>query len=441
MESLISGPGDRAGSLLSRPGIADRPHRVWWLGLWPGSAGVTWWLTHRLLLVDGPGPVAEPLHGVVPSESLAGPLARLQSALVGADSAGPAGEEGARADVRRAWHGALATAGAEFDLSVTLGRLLLPRVLTEALSRATPDEGSPVPTETVVIAAGPTLSRVPFELLVIDELRGLRLLESARVRAGLSAAAAVGAEPPATRPLTGPLRVIDPGPSARSAAQRGGVYAGGVPGPIYASDWIDERWLHRHRDRDVLLHQSELMVPVTRELLSQSLCARPERMLFLGHAVSGAADSPSRAGLVLADPAAGGPFEPFTAAHWIQSPQRWPAPPKVALVSCHSNDTHLFEQMGLVQAAVHAGAMLVTSTRWVLPADHTAGPGTATTELALAVDTAHDTDDPIGAIRSWQLSRLAAWRAQPGPETAPLIWAAALSYQRGPLPIGKEREK
>lgn len=55
--------------------------------------------------------------------------------------------------------------------------------------------------------------------------------------------------------------------------------------------------------------------------------------------------------------------------------------------------------MGLVQAAIHAGALLVTSTRWVLPTDHTVGCRTATTDLALAIDDARTHHDPVGAAR------------------------------------------
>lgn len=342
------------------------------------------------------------------------------------------GEPDGAGAVRRAWSGPLATPAEELDLATDLGRHLLPPALTEEL-RAVPSGASHGPANTVVIAPGPTLSQVPFELLVVDGAGGRRLLEIARVRAGLSAAAGVGALAARPGPHAGTLRVIDPGPSVRAATARGGVYAGGVPAPIYGQGGVDERWLARDHDRDQLLNPDEVFAPITSDVVAQALQRRPERLLFLGHALSGVPDAPASAGLVLADPPDSGPFRPLTAAQWIRDPQRWPAPPRVALMSCHSNDTHLFEQMGLVQAAVHAGARLVTSTRWVLPADHTAGSGTATTDLALAVDDAHDCADPVGALRLWQLGRLDAWRRAPGPATAPLIWAAPVSYQLAPL--------
>lgn len=408
------------------------PHRVWWIGYWPTADGVRWWLTHRYLGPNGPAEVAEPIHGAVSADRLAVPLRRLSAALVHPAIDDPADDSGMAA-VRRAWRGPLADPVDELSLAVDLGQLLLPRTLVEALTSDGGNDSDIQPTETVVIAAGPTLAQVPFELLVIDQTTGRRLLEVARIRAGLSAAAGVGAITPPRPSGSGVLRVIDPGPSIRAAAQRGGVYAHGVPPPIYHAEGIDERWASRTADRDQLLNPGELLEPVTKEILARALQTLPQRLLFLGHALSGAPDAPASAGLVLADPAEGGPFHPFTAAQWIREPGKWPAPPLVALMSCHSNDTHLFEQMGLVQAAVHAGARLVTSTRWVLPADHTAATGTATTNLALAVDTAHDAPDPISALRRWQLDQLAGWRRDPSPATAPLIWAAPTTYQRGPL--------
>lgn len=419
-----------------------RPHCVWWLGYWPTSDGLRWWLTHRSLGSAGPGPVADPMHGMVDGRRLAPLLRRLRHSLPGAAAGGAAEASAGVDDIRRAWHGALATAGAEFDLSSRLGAILLPEPLVECLRLATPDEGRADPAHTVVIATGPSLSQIPFDLLVIDQVRGLRLLEAARVRAGLSAAAGVGAISQPDRPATGALRVIDPGPTLRAAAARGGAYAGTVPGPIYHDTGIDARWIDRHGADDQLLHASEIYRPITKEVLADALLEFPRRMLFLGHALSGTADAPAGAGLVLADPESGGPFVPFTAAQWIREPSRWPAPPLVALICCHSNDTHLFEQMGLVQAAMHAGAKLVTSTRWVLPADHTADPrtegGTTTTDLALAVDAAQGAADPVGALRRWQLSRLTAWRRDPGPASAPLIWAAPVNHQLAELTDNQE---
>lgn len=429
-----SGPCDVRADDGSRKGAAS--HRVWWLGYWPTADGIRWWLTYRLLGPDGSGPVAEPVHGSVGADRLSGPMRRLEAALVRTMPEDPpdemAGPDRVNA-VHRAWRGALATPADEFDLAAGLGQLLLPPALVDELCAGIDKDPNPQPSETVVIAPGPTLSQVPFELLVVDPGSGLRLLEVARVRAGLSAAAGVGAVVPARTPATGVLRVIDPGPSARAAAARGGVYAHGVPAPIYRDHGIDERWFSRDDGRGQLLNAAESFEPVTKDVLAQALQRLPERMLFLGHALSGLPQAPASAGLVLADPADGGPFRPFTAAQWIRDPTRWPAPPLVALMSCHSNDTHLFEQMGLVQAAVHAGARLVTSTRWVLPADHTAGNGAATTDLALAVDAAHDSADPVSTLRQWQLGRLDAWRRDPGPASAPLIWAAPVSYQRAPL--------
>jgi hypothetical protein len=116
-------------------------------------------------------------------------------------------------------------------------------------------------------------------------------------------------------------------------------------------------------------------------------------------------------------------------------------PPRVAIVACQSNDTHHHEQMGLVMAAVHAGAEIITGTRWTLPSDPRPGSLDSasavdsdqprvgpTTELALAVDAAHDALDPIGHLRRWQIERLDKWRECPCARHAPLIWASPVSY-------------
>jgi hypothetical protein len=125
-----------------------------------------------------------------------------------------------------------------------------------------------------------------------------------------------------------------------------------------------------------------------RDRLSERLSTRPppSRLTYFGHALSGSAERPAGAGILLRDGW-------FTAADWLREPNRWPAPARVAFIACHSNDAHVPEQMGLVIAAANAGAHTITSTRWTLPIDQCA-PGapdaTPTSDLALAVDTAHD---------------------------------------------------
>lgn len=410
--------------------LSDRAHRVWWLGFWPADRGVAWWLTYRRLGGTGPAVTAPPVAGFIPATTLAEPLDILDRSL----AARRPDEKSAVAALARAWGGALATPDQERELSVRLGRLLIPYPLRTHLAAVDPADGHDM-SDTVVIATGPTLAHVPFELLVVDPDRDRRLVETCRIRGGLSAASGLGARV-SRRPGPGPVvRVIDPGPAAGAAAVRGGLYEGGVPAPIYPSG-VDERWFDRLADQDALLNGTERATPVTRQELSKELTERnPARMLFFGHTVSGQPGAPSAAGLVLSDQVdGGGPYRPLTAADWIREPDRWPAPPLTAFVSCHSNDTHLHEQMGLVQAALYTGSVLVTSTRWVLPADGgTPGGGTGTTELALAIDDAHGASDPIDALRRWQLTRLAAWRSAPGPQTAPLIWASPVTYQRGPL--------
>ncbi|CAM2744862.1 CHAT domain-containing protein [Skermania piniformis] len=390
-------------------------NRVWWLGFWPTQSAVHWWLTSRVLGDGAVGLVSRPLSGRIPSATVQPLLGRLVDAL----AIGAATDDGRRGAV---WTGALAEPRAERALAADLGRVLLPPVLTAALGQAGLDE-------TVVIAPGPLLARVPWELLAVDAA-GTRLVEKARIRGGLGAAIRA-ADSGRTAPAAGAVRVLDPGPRSAAARARGGTYAGSVPAPVFGPA-IDDRWYDAMGPEDDYLNEADTGVPVTKDALSAMLSGRTwQRMLYYGHTIAGTSTAPAAAGLVLADPGTGGPFEPFVAAEWIREPARWPAPERVGFVSCHSNDTHLYEQMGLAMAAVRAGARVVTATRWSLPTDIAVGVSgaTPTTDLALAVDTALGAPDPVDTIRHWQLGRLSDWRTAPSPATAPLLWASPTTYQ------------
>jgi hypothetical protein len=115
-------------------------------------------------------------------------------------------------------------------------------------------------------------------------------------------------------------------------------------------------------------------------------------------------------------------------------------PRRVALIACEADDSRYVEQAGLTLAAVNAGARIVTTTRWTCPTDQSVNvagdnvlPGEgATTAMALAVDRAHESADPVAAIRAWQCRQLAAWRSaarmQELRQAAPLTWACLLTY-------------
>lgn len=119
--------------------------------------------------------------------------------------------------------------------------------------------------------------------------------------------------------------------------------------------------------------------------------------------------------------------------------QLWPMPSRVALVACEGGvDYRSAETFGLVMAMIDAGAELITTTRWPLPTDHafatltrpprppndsgsSSGP---TTELALAVDSAHRHEDAVASLRQWQLNKLRRWRTSGDIADTPLLWAS-----------------
>ncbi|MEU1427424.1 hypothetical protein ABZ412_10155 [Nocardia sp. NPDC005746] len=113
-------------------------------------------------------------------------------------------------------------------------------------------------------------------------------------------------------------------------------------------------------------------------------------------------------------------------------PEIWPIPSRVALIACESGgDLRFAEPLGLVAAMLTGGAELVTAGRWPLPTDlafHRFAGITATVhpfqEAVCAIDSAHESPDPVAALNAWQRTHLAAWRETGAIEHSPLIWAA-----------------
>ncbi|TFV53908.1 CHAT domain-containing protein [Geodermatophilus sp. DF01-2] len=380
--------------------------------------------------------------------------------------------------LQRAWTGPLVDPAANRDLCAGLGRLLLPAVLREYLtapSAATAasgegapelsDEAPPSPPQrsvpdvpTLVIAPGPDLGAVPWELLTVDDT-DRRLVEVARVRGGVSPASLVDLPLPAAphRPQGPVLRVVDP---SRSRTRPTAL-------PIYPEQ-LPDAWRDRHDPArgDVLAGGSDedaaagRLPRCSRQQFSALLTEGSwSRLLYLGHVSVSDELSPTAAALEF-DPdlrswADRQPMQTddgrllerprhthaLSARVWLHAPQRWPLPRRVAFIACQADDSRYAEQVGLTLAAIHAGARVITATRWTLPTDQTAGaPGEPqvaaghgpTTALALAVDEAHGAADPVAALRAWQLRQLRLWRqantAASRRRHAPLIWAAPVTY-------------
>ena len=366
--------------------------RDWWLAVEPLDDAVAWALT----CADG--------------SAVTGPVdAGLWTGLGGiAESAARARPTGA-GDL---WSGPLTAPDEERELAVRVGAALLPEALRAALLAGERDRP-----ETVTVAARGWLAAVPWDGLALDA-EGTRLVERARVLGGLPATVHVGRARRPDLAADGPaLRVVDPGPSSPTEGDGASwqlVYPLGRP-----AEWND------------VLRDDEFVEPADGDGLGVAEFGAllhhgsPGRLLYFGHAVSGTVAAPAAAALVLTDDR--GDARLFTAFDWLADPAGFPAPPRVAVIGCGSDDSGIAEQSGLPIAAINAGAGLVTATRWVLPLDPRPDLRPATA-LALAVDRAHAAPDPVGALRRWQLDRLDRWRAHGELLDTPLMWASLVTY-------------
>ncbi|MGC5286242.1 CHAT domain-containing tetratricopeptide repeat protein [Micromonospora sp. DT231] len=431
------------------------PGRVWWLGFWQTAEQAHWWLSADTRRPDSVTPLAV---GSIDLDRLTEPLAALAASLPGLvateraalddvdrrigeglpqgdDPASTAAAIASRIELlgervalrnaaaRRAWTGAMVDPTSNLALFRELGRILLPPELRERIRTADADD------TTLVVAPGPGLSNVPWELLVIDDDQDVRLVERVGVLGGISPALLVNLARPA-RPFAGSgpaVRVVDP-TAAGSRTGGGRIYPDGVP----------EAWHRRSGDGDALLGAGTTAGCSPSELSAALRSEAWARLVFVGHASATDPLMPTSAGLELAVDAATGDSR-LTAGQWLRDPTRWPAPRRVGFVACQSDDAGYTEQIGLTLAALNAGARTVIATRWSLPSDGSerlvAGGtpiGSATTALALAVDAALGTSDPVRAVGEWQRDRLRCWRSASSDaerrKHAPLVWSALVTY-------------
>jgi len=376
--------------------VTAESHFHWWLAAEPLGDDVAWALTR----VSGTEVPTGPVGG--------GLLTGLGGIKQLAESARPTGDGDP-------WSGPLTDPRREHELAVRLGEALLPTILRTALRGADVDQP-----DTLTIAVRGWLARVPWDCLAIDR-SDVRLVEAARVLGGLPATLHVGRARLPDAEADGPaVRVVDPGPST-SGEDDGG--RGGMWKMIYPEG--------RPPTWNANLAGDEHIVPAggygltCAEFGDLLTAGRPARLMYFGHAVPGAEHAPAAAGLVLTDDA--GDLKVFTAFRWLKDTDEFPAPPRVAVIGCGSDDSAAAEQSGLPIAAINAGAALVTATRWILPLDKGTGGG-PTTALAVAVDEAHGGVDPVDALRAWQIERLYRWREHGELQDTPLLWASLVSY-------------
>lgn len=175
----------------------------------------------------------------------------------------------------------------------------------------------------------------------------------------------------------------------------------------------------------------------------EPLLAGASRFLYVGHVTTSVHGLDARLHMSCGPATTGraavvAGHRPLTAAdivlgHRPDAPRPWRMPNRVALIACESGgEVRFAEPVGLVAAAIHAGAEYVTATRWLLPTDagirHYAPAATPETtvipNVIEAVDQAHRSPDPVASLSNWQRTKAALWEAEGRIEDSPIIWSA-----------------
>jgi tetratricopeptide (TPR) repeat protein len=384
-----------------------------------------------------------------------GPGAEVDQAVRELADALPGAGEGAEG-MRRAFDsGALAEHGSERRLARSLAEALWPEQLTAQIRQVAEQAGRPL----VRIQPSPRVAQVPWELLAVDDGTDVRLIDLADVvtTAPASLRPRTPAAPKPQGTDTDPVvLVLDPRiPGFRADSPLGSVL--GPPGSD--PELVSLVW--RHLDTGAVVPsvatpaEAFRRTDLDRDWLSGVLCKGARRLMYVGH-VSGApvegGQSEDGTLHLCCDAEATGLAEPLRTHRPLSAkdlllgslPLRadgepgariWPAPPRVALIGCESGgDLRFAESFGLATAMLHNGAELVTATRWVLPtsfAFHRLAqlPESVRplTETIIAVDTAHEHEDPVQSLGQWQREQLDRWRADGRIEHSPLLWAAMTS--------------
>ncbi|MFJ9246855.1 CHAT domain-containing protein [Streptomyces sp. NPDC101776] len=381
-----------------------------------------------------------------------GPGAEVDAAVRVLADALPGTGDGAEGTRRAFDSGALASYDSERGLARLLAEALWPEQLTAQIRQVAERAGRPL----IRIQPSPRVAQVPWELLAVDDGTDVRLIDLADVVTTAPASLRPRDPAPATTRSTGTdpvVLVLDPRvPGFRADSALGSVL--GPPG----SDPELVSLVRRRMDAGAVVPsvatpaEAFRRTDLDRDWLSGVLRKGARRLLYVGH-VSGAPveGGQSEDGTLHLCCAAGatGLAEPLRTHRPLSAkdlllgslPLRadgepggriWPAPRRVALIGCESGgDLRFAESFGLATAMLYNGAELVTATRWVLPtsfAFHRLAqlPDSVRplTEAIIAVDTAHEDDDPVRGLGGWQREQLDRWRADGRIEHSPLLWAA-----------------
>ncbi len=352
--------------------------------------------------------------------------------------------------------GAFASYDAEHALAQRLSQALLPQQLAAELAAEFTSGARPH----LRIQPSPRVAQIPWELLDVDfqgDANGLRLLEIADISllapaSVVHAAGRVAQSWSQTRqlPIVG---VLDP----RVPGFRADSSLGSVLGRMTADAPVAQRVAeHAAHDRlrpavtDSL--QAFRREDLDREWLGIELRSGASRLLYVGHVTAAPPESgrSENAQMHLACNAGALGFAPVTREHRPLSAkdlllgthtlaadpasgrELWPIPSRVALIACESGgDLRFGEALGLVSAMIHGGAELVTASRWSLPTDLAFDRAGGTHEgvrplqdAICAIDAAHESDDPVQTLATWQRERLSAWREYRTLNHSPVLWAA-----------------
>lgn len=361
------------------------------------------------------------------------------------------------APVRRALtEGPFSSKELEKAWSSELASLVLPEGLAKEIDARTA-EGTEV---LLRILPSPALARVPWEILPLPS--GQRLLERTTIR--LDAPAVVNSnrgknpEPWETARERATLYLLEPPHSASMSIDDYVIQATGATALKNNSVNVPA---HKAIDRNTLGQLLRGEAHPTARVFGLNMNEKPGRLLYYGHADS-QPNEPGSAAIHLTDSPAmfgsaqdDGLHRAFTALDLLLGtsdvhyrPEEsiyphpgqafgheiWPMPPRVALIACESGADHrALETFGMIMAMLNAGAEIVTTTRWTLATDYALErvrglKATVTTDLVIVVDRAHTTDDPVEAIRAWQLERLHAWTSEGRIEDTPLIWSSLTTH-------------
>ncbi|GAA2320643.1 CHAT domain-containing protein [Glycomyces scopariae] len=356
---------------------------------------------------------------------------RVQPALDALAEALPTPLPGETVDqaLQRALTGPLMDREQEAGLATALARSLIPHQLAQELNKFLEQGVHPH----VRIQPSLSTAQVPWEALRVDE--GERFVTNADL--SVLPPATVRNAPERRKSEWNPggpvVAVLDPQiPGA-------GRDLGSVLGPV-PEDSPLRTMVAALGDRLVPLGKPFRRADLDRDAI-RPLLADAARLLYVGHVTTSKHGLDARLHLSCGPGTTGraavvNGHRPLTAAdlllgHRPGAAEGWSMPNRVALIACESGgEVRFAEPVGLVAAALHAGARYVTATRWTLPTDEglrrfspTPMPPLLPAAIA-AVNAAHDTPDPVAALNAWQRQKAAAWESAGRPEDNPIIWAA-----------------